>query len=171
MEKVSVAKDSFDLIIGNKIKNYRIKRYYSQKDLAQAIDVSTQQVQKYEKAENRISASRLRKVAKFLNINIVNFFEETSDSGEIAKDSKNNNIDLLKNIAYQESSDGVKKFALSEKKLNFDYNNEKELISDKLNTELGNSDLRLINFFNNIKDERIKQYILYIVKYISKTNQ
>lgn len=46
----------------------------SQEALAEAIDVTFQQVQKYERASNRISASRLYQVAKALKVTPAYFF-------------------------------------------------------------------------------------------------
>jgi transcriptional regulator with XRE-family HTH domain len=47
----------------------------SQAQLADGLGVSFQQVQKYEKGTNRISASRLQQTAKHLNVTVPFFFE------------------------------------------------------------------------------------------------
>lgn len=52
----------------------------SQKDLATTLGVSFQQVQKYETAGNRISASRLYQIANAFNVPVGRFFNEI-DSG------------------------------------------------------------------------------------------
>ena len=46
----------------------------SLQELARKIDISYQQVQKYENGTNRISASRLYAIAKVLNVHINDFF-------------------------------------------------------------------------------------------------
>ena len=65
-----------DVIIGQMICNWRKKLGLSQKDLADAIGVSFQQVQKYETAGNRISVSRLYDIARVMQIPISAFFTE-----------------------------------------------------------------------------------------------
>ena len=64
-----------DTYIGKKLKNRRLMLGLSQQDLGDAVDVSVQQIQKYEKATNRISSSKLYSFAKFLDTPITDFFE------------------------------------------------------------------------------------------------
>ena len=47
----------------------------SQGELADALGVTFQQVQKYEKGSNRISASRLKEAARILQVPVPFFFE------------------------------------------------------------------------------------------------
>jgi len=77
-----------DLHVGKKLKQKRLERGISQDDLAGSVNLTFQQVQKYEKGVNRVSASRLYDFAKFLKTDITYFFEEigdykTSDKNEI----------------------------------------------------------------------------------------
>ncbi len=62
--------------IGQRIKKFRKESKVSQKLLAKYIDVSFQQLQKYEIGENRITANRLWKISKFLDVKIEMFFLE-----------------------------------------------------------------------------------------------
>jgi transcriptional regulator with XRE-family HTH domain len=48
----------------------------SQTDLADAVGVTFQQIQKYEKGTNRISASRLQQISRVLPVPISSFFED-----------------------------------------------------------------------------------------------
>lgn len=59
---------SIDGIVGGKIKERRIALNKSQSDLATAIGVTFQQIQKYEKGLNRISLSRLIDICEALNV-------------------------------------------------------------------------------------------------------
>lgn len=52
-----------DLAVGMRIRMRREDRGLTQQDLAQAIGVTFQQVQKYERGTNRVSASRLLQIA------------------------------------------------------------------------------------------------------------
>lgn len=52
----------------------RILLKMSQEKLGEALGITFQQVQKYEKGVNRISASRLQQIAQFLNVSPSFFF-------------------------------------------------------------------------------------------------
>ena len=61
----------------------------SQERLGEALGVTFQQVQKYEKGANRMGASRLQQIAKVLGVPIEFFFEgapHASSQGVVAKD-------------------------------------------------------------------------------------
>lgn len=55
-----------DLHLGQKIRSRRIEAMMSQAELGATLGVSFQQVQKYEKGVNRVSATRLGQIAKAL---------------------------------------------------------------------------------------------------------
>src|ERR1043165_9958176 len=63
-----------DVEIGRKIRALRLERGLSQSDLAKAIGLTFQQVQKYEKGTNRVSAGRLQQIADFLDVPITYFY-------------------------------------------------------------------------------------------------
>jgi len=62
--------------IGIDIKRIREARGMSQMELAERVGVSFQQIQKYEKAINRISAERIQQIAKALGTSVNTFFEK-----------------------------------------------------------------------------------------------
>ena len=64
-----------DKFVGKKILDFRISRGIPRKAMAEAIGVTHQQLQKYEYAINRISASRLVLVAQYLEVPVIEFFE------------------------------------------------------------------------------------------------
>ena len=66
-----------DKLVGERIRQYRGERGYTQETLAQALGISYQQVQKYETGGNRISAGKLYEFAKTMNVPIEAFFEGT----------------------------------------------------------------------------------------------
>ncbi len=51
----------------------------SQERLAEALGLTFQQVQKYERGANRVSASKLYDIARFLSVPIAYFFEGLTD--------------------------------------------------------------------------------------------
>lgn len=66
--------DEVDAYVGARISLRRSALGLSQAALAQRIGVSFQQVQKYETGQNRISASRLHRVAGVLGTSVESFF-------------------------------------------------------------------------------------------------
>ncbi|MGB9365959.1 MAG: helix-turn-helix transcriptional regulator [Xanthobacteraceae bacterium] len=63
-----------DVEIGRKIRALRLERGLSQSGLAERIGLTFQQVQKYEKGANRVSAGRLQQIADVLNVPITFFY-------------------------------------------------------------------------------------------------
>lgn len=64
----------FDVLIGNNLRHIRVMKNVSQSELADALGVTFQQIQKYEKGTNRISATRLFVASQFLQVNLESFF-------------------------------------------------------------------------------------------------
>jgi len=64
--------------LGQLIVMHRTRHGMSQKDLAQALGCSFQQIQKYETAGNRMSASRLHALCQFFQIPMGVFLQETA---------------------------------------------------------------------------------------------
>ncbi len=75
-------KHSIDIAVGNRIRQFRTQQKMTQETLAKKIGVSFQQVQKYETAGNRISASRLYDITQILKISMVDFCRDASISGK-----------------------------------------------------------------------------------------
>jgi len=65
-----------DVYIGQIVANWRNKFGMRQKDLADKIGVTFQQLQKYETAGNRISASRLFQIAQAMEMPVSTLFGE-----------------------------------------------------------------------------------------------
>jgi transcriptional regulator with XRE-family HTH domain len=64
-----------DLHVGSRVRMRRILLGMSQEKLGEALALTFQQVQKYEKGTNRIGASRLQQIAKILNVPPGFFFD------------------------------------------------------------------------------------------------
>lgn len=71
-----------DVHVGRRLRHRRWMLGMAQRDLADAVGVNFQQIQKYESGANRICASRLWDIAKALGVP-VSFFFEGLDSDEI----------------------------------------------------------------------------------------
>ena len=68
-----------DLFAGKKLREIRKSRGFSQMTLAEALGVSFQQIQKYERGTNRISIGKIYMLAKFFNVPELYFFKVPSD--------------------------------------------------------------------------------------------
>src|SRR5262249_18202104 len=66
--------DPRDAEIGQRVRALRLQRGLSQSELGNLISVTFQQVQKYEKGANRISAGRLQQIAEVLGVPVAYFF-------------------------------------------------------------------------------------------------
>jgi transcriptional regulator with XRE-family HTH domain len=70
-----------DRHVGNRMRMRRLLVGMSQEKLGELLGITFQQVQKYEKGSNRVSASRLYQVAKVLAVPVQFFFDELQSEG------------------------------------------------------------------------------------------
>lgn len=73
--------DPIDVAVGARIRLLRKVRGLSQQALAQAAGVTFQQIQKYERGANRVSASMLARIAGALDAPVAEMFGETAAAG------------------------------------------------------------------------------------------
>ncbi len=66
--------DPHDKEIGTRVRTLRLQRGMSQTELGKSLNVTFQQVQKYEKGANRISAGRLQRIAEVLDMPVTFFY-------------------------------------------------------------------------------------------------
>lgn len=74
--------DPIDVAVGARIRLRRKQLGVSQSKLADAIGVTFQQVQKYERGANRVSASSLAKIAKALEAPVAAFFGSEDEGSD-----------------------------------------------------------------------------------------
>jgi transcriptional regulator with XRE-family HTH domain len=60
--------NAVDIHVGRRVRTARLAQRTSQEKLAEAVGVSFQQIQKYEKSVNRIDTGRLHAIAKFFDL-------------------------------------------------------------------------------------------------------
>lgn len=94
-QKTKTPPDASDIERGAKIRMRRIEQHMSQAELGKQLGVTFQQVQKYEKGTNRVSATRITEIAQALDIG-VSYFMEPSDTK-----SESNLIALITDSASQ----------------------------------------------------------------------
>ncbi|RWD51592.1 MAG: XRE family transcriptional regulator [Mesorhizobium sp.] len=68
--------EAVDVHVGRRIRMRRVWMEMAQATLGEAIGVTFQQVQKYEKGTNRVGASRLQQIANVLEVPVSFFFED-----------------------------------------------------------------------------------------------
>ncbi len=71
--------DNFNVHLGKKLRLRRLSLGLTQTKVAQAINVTFQQIQKYEKGTNGVSSNRLMQLSQFLKVPIIYFFEDFKD--------------------------------------------------------------------------------------------
>ena len=67
---------NFNRHLGSKLRMKRLSLGLTQTKVAQAINVTFQQIQKYEKGTNGISSLRIMQLANFLKVPVVYFYED-----------------------------------------------------------------------------------------------
>jgi transcriptional regulator with XRE-family HTH domain len=84
-----------DKHVGSRVRMRRMMLNMSQSGLGDALGITFQQVQKYEKGTNRISASRLQQVCHILQVPIPFFFEGAPAGDALPGPSTDSLTDLM----------------------------------------------------------------------------
>ena len=97
--------ENFNKHLGNKLKMRRLALGLTQTKVAKAINVTFQQIQKYEKGTNGVSSIRLLQLSNYLKVPINYFYEDYSEYLINIDKSKEGHFNLNYNfliIIYQE---------------------------------------------------------------------
>ena len=78
---------NFNRHLGSKLRMRRLALGLTQTKVAEAINVTFQQIQKYEKGTNGISSLRIMQLANFLKVPVVYFFEDYPSYNTSSNDS------------------------------------------------------------------------------------
>ena len=136
------APNPVDVFVGQKLRSRRSLIGVTQESLAEAAGITFQQVQKYEKGRNRLSASRLYQFSRVLEVPVSYFFE-----GFAAPDS---------HVGIQVGmSDNSQEPFVSEPDEKEDMLNRKETID-------------LLRTYYAIDDERLRRDFLKVLKQMAK---
>ena len=138
-----------DIHIGNRIRAKRRLLGLGQQEFATALGITFQQVQKYEKGQNRISGSRLYDISRVLGTDI-NFFYEDMPT-EVEKSSPRQRAGIK-----DKSTKAVKDVASSS---NFSF-------ADFGSTE----SMEFLRNYNNIPKKELKKQVFDLCKLLSKEN-
>ena len=80
--------NAIDMHVGKRVRLRRTLLGLSQEQLGAALNITFQQVQKYERGANRISASRLWDISQILDASIGYFFDDMSSHTKLASPRK-----------------------------------------------------------------------------------
>lgn len=94
--------NEIDQHVGARLRIRRLAIEMSQESLGERLGVSFQQIQKYERGSNRISASRLFFLADALDVPVAHFFDGLDDSGRVSGEAVPDDL-----YAFITSPDGV----------------------------------------------------------------
>ena len=97
--------ENFNKHLGNKLKMRRLALGLTQTKVAKAINVTFQQIQKYEKGTNGVSSIRLLQLSNYLKVPINYFYEDYSEYLINIEKSKEGHFNLNYNFLikiYQE---------------------------------------------------------------------
>jgi transcriptional regulator with XRE-family HTH domain len=87
---------SSDMTMASKLRARRLELGMPQVELGDKAGVSYKQIQKYEKGINRVSADRLQKIAKALDMDVNDFFAKPSPAIKSVEPSDEFSLRLLR---------------------------------------------------------------------------
>ena len=90
LKKGELMEENFNIHLGKKLRMRRLSLGLTQSKVAQAINVTFQQIQKYEKGTNGVSSNRLMQLSNFLKVPIIYFFEDFKDFKDISFNEETN---------------------------------------------------------------------------------
>jgi transcriptional regulator with XRE-family HTH domain len=96
------AVQAMDRLVAHQLRHRRLTLGLSQEQLAQRLNVSYQQIQKYETGLNRISAGRLAQIAAALGVPVSAFFpaaQGAQPQAEEVSDTARQTLELVRNFA------------------------------------------------------------------------
>ena len=109
--------DNFNKHLGSKLKLRRLALGLTQTKVAKAINVTFQQIQKYEKGTNGVSSIRLLQLSNYLKVPINYFFEDYPDYLINVEKSKEGHVNINYNFLFKLYSE-----LNSEQKIKFNKN-------------------------------------------------
>jgi transcriptional regulator with XRE-family HTH domain len=99
--------NAIDKHVGARVRMRRLMLRMSQTTLGESLGITFQQVQKYEKGANRISASRLQQIAHILQVPVSFFFEGAPVAVEQPRGDSAKTPSLDYTMEFAASTDGL----------------------------------------------------------------
>ena len=114
--------ENFNAHLGKKLRMRRLSLGLTQTKVANAINVTFQQIQKYEKGTNGVSSIRLLQLSNYLKVPINYFFEDFSEylinADKIKEGHMNVNYNFLVKVYSELTNDQKIKFSKNLQSLN-----------------------------------------------------
>lgn len=163
--------DHKDELLGKRVTFFRNKMNWPLKTLASSLGVSIQQLQRYEKGVNKISASTLYDMAKIFKVDVACFYENFEDSdADVGSDvysvlmvEDNDNDEFLLRKALSDFPKKLNIFTINDgqKALNFLHELGHDNIEPRPKPDLILLDLHLPNLrgFDILKDIKRRPYL------------
>ena len=92
------APDPIDRLVGQNIRVFRLSKGMTQTALGNALDITFQQIQKYENGSNRVGSGRLAQIAKTLDVPVARFFHNRTTETE--RDERRDSVSELLTSPY-----------------------------------------------------------------------
>lgn len=96
-----------DVHVGSRLRMRRMLIGMSQEKLGESLDVTFQQIQKYEKGSNRVSASRLFDISLILGVPVQFFFDDIKLRSDTKNSASREQAEAIQMIDFLSSSDGA----------------------------------------------------------------
>ncbi|MGI9514933.1 MAG: helix-turn-helix domain-containing protein [Anderseniella sp.] len=96
-----------DVHVGSRLRMRRMLVGMSQEKLGESLDLTFQQIQKYEKGSNRISASRLYDMSRILDVPVQFFFDDMVRSDIDGRSKTDKSSGSFEMIEFLSSPDGA----------------------------------------------------------------
>ncbi|MGL5028852.1 MAG: WO male-killing family protein Wmk [Wolbachia pipientis] len=91
--------------VGQRIKEWRLRREYTQEDLANKVGITNQRIYEYEQGRAAVSLETLDEIAKVLSISIIDLLPESTENEDEGENELSNLIEEYKKIESQELRD------------------------------------------------------------------
>ena len=92
--------------IGGRIREFRQKKAISQERLAELLDMSPQQVQKYEAGTSRLNSDKMQRLADVLGITIYSLFQDDTDTPFVLSPDEKRLVEAYRTIKSPEVQSG-----------------------------------------------------------------
>ena len=92
----------FTKIVGLQLKKIRLMRGYTQTRVAKAINITFQQIQKYEKGTNEVKSISLKKLSEFFNVSFDYFVKPILDANLTLLTKRRENVYPIKSDIFLE---------------------------------------------------------------------
>lgn len=103
-----------DVHVGSRLRMRRMLVGMSQEKLGESLDLTFQQIQKYEKGSNRISASRLYDMSRILDVPVQFFFDDMVRSdidGRSKADKPSGSFEMIEFLSSPDGAQLVRTFS------------------------------------------------------------